>query len=439
LEEKHCQVQLGHVPTQENSADLATRGIDKIGFHDHPWWNGPAFLSQPKEKWVSAYRYIPIQEAPGEDGRCDTDPKQVALVAPNPETSPHTTTTYTDIFSDVKTSDLGSIRRIVAYVLRFIHNTVRRLNKDRPLPIKLSQLFDDTITAMSSIPNGLEIRRATKVAPPLRVGNQDEKDPDYEFPNEQPQSLTKTQLIEAIDSSTKLVDRFWQLWQHYYLTSLREQHVRDATKGRGSRLQPKVGQVVLICEALQPRHSWKMGRIEELHHDSEGKVREALVTLPSRRKIRRPVNLLVPMELETIGSTDREPREQHQTPESSSPQRQETTESSLLPHPTTEGIGYNLRRKDRVDYEEASNQTMEKATLSKNSGSSNQQESTVYDTEATRRSSGSTNKSKTRPVLRPKAPGQKIRGAHQAAPRPENQPTQQQPNTKRRKILAQER
>ncbi|VDL76290.1 unnamed protein product, partial [Nippostrongylus brasiliensis] len=211
LEEKHCQVQLGHVPTQENSADLATRGIDKIGFHDHPWWNGPAFLSQPKEKWVSAYRYIPIQEVPGEDGRCDIDPKQVALVAPNPETSPHTTTTYTDIFSDVKKSDLGSIRRIVAYVLR-------------------------------------------------------------------------------------------------------EQHVRDATKGRGSRLQPNVGQVVLICEALQPRHSWKMGRIEELHHDSEGKVREALVTLPSRRKIRRP--------------------------------------------------------------EEAPNQTMEKATLSKNSGSSNQQRTT---------------------------------------------------------------
>ncbi|VDL83949.1 unnamed protein product [Nippostrongylus brasiliensis] len=163
LQAQHCRVQFGHISTQENLADLATRGIDKIGFIDHPWWQGPAFLLQPKEKWTTAYRSIPIQEAPGEDGRCDTVPKQVALVAPNSETSPQPTTAYSDIFSNIKTSDLASIRRIVAYTLRFIHNTVVSLNKRRPSRIRLSQLFDDTVSTTSRFPSGLEIRRANTV------------------------------------------------------------------------------------------------------------------------------------------------------------------------------------------------------------------------------------------------------------------------------------
>ncbi|KIH59094.1 hypothetical protein ANCDUO_10690 [Ancylostoma duodenale] len=41
-----------------------------------------------------------------------------------------------------------------------------------------------------------------------------------------------------------------------------------------------------------------MGRIQELVPNSEGIVREAMIVLPSRRQIRRPVNLLVPTELD---------------------------------------------------------------------------------------------------------------------------------------------
>ncbi|VDL84475.1 unnamed protein product [Nippostrongylus brasiliensis] len=96
----------------------------------------------------------------------------------------------------------------------------------------------------------------------------------------------------ALASSVKNADRFWEQWQHQYLTSLREQHTRTASSKRGSRITPKVGQIVLICDAIQPRHSWKQGRIDELRQDHEGAIREAVIMLPSKRKIRRPLNLL---------------------------------------------------------------------------------------------------------------------------------------------------
>ncbi|VDL73336.1 unnamed protein product [Nippostrongylus brasiliensis] len=324
LESEHCQVHLGHISTEENVADLATRGIDKSGFQSHPWWNGPAFLSHPKEQWAAAYKSVPIQDTPGEHARSDANLKHVASTEPNVNAVSRSTTSYSEIFNDIRASDLGSIRRIVAYALRFIHNSVLRVNRNTSKRIQLSALFDRPLDA-TRIPNGLETRRAMKALPT---------------------SLTKKQLIEAVNSSAKIVDKFWQLWQQQYLTALREHHVREAVTSRGSRISPAVGQVVLICDACQPRHSWRMGRIKELRQDSEGNIREAVVTLPSRRDIRRPVNLLVPLELET-SETTAPPHHVDQRVAQQQPVEVTQDQQPQCPprHPT-----YNLRKKDRVDY-----------------------------------------------------------------------------------------
>ncbi|ETN85895.1 hypothetical protein NECAME_16594 [Necator americanus] len=55
-----------------------------------------------------------------------------------------------------------------------------------------------------------------------------------------------------------------------------------------------------------------MGRIVELKETTDGTVREAVVILPSHRKIRRPINLLVPLELED------DHKEEHKEDDSSS-------------------------------------------------------------------------------------------------------------------------
>ncbi|KAK5972497.1 hypothetical protein GCK32_022710, partial [Trichostrongylus colubriformis] len=127
----------------------------------------------------------------------------------------------------------------------------------------------------------------------------DEADDPSHFPsNDIPSLRTKQQTIQALESSIKLTERSWKIWQTQYLTSLREHHQVGVKTKRGGVSVPCEGNLVLIQDETQPRHSWKMGRIEEICPNSEGIVREVKVRLPSRRCIRRPVNLLIPLELE---------------------------------------------------------------------------------------------------------------------------------------------
>ncbi|RCN36506.1 hypothetical protein ANCCAN_17617 [Ancylostoma caninum] len=133
---------------------------------------------------------------------------------------------------------------------------------------------------------------------PLDELSEDKADPLYLPPDEQVFIKTKQQAIKALQSSCQFTERFWRIWKTQYLAFLREKHQRDVGKGRSSKNFPKIDDIVLISEPIQPRQSWKLGRIQELVSNSEGIVREAIIVLPSRRQIRRPVNLLVPVELD---------------------------------------------------------------------------------------------------------------------------------------------
>ncbi|VDO95265.1 unnamed protein product [Heligmosomoides polygyrus] len=187
-----------------------------------------------------------------------------------------------------------------------------------------------------------------EVLPPMQTGDDLVEDQDYLTPAERLASQTKLQVVQAIDSSCRITEQFWQQWQSQYLTSLREKHQKEVGHRRGSRIAPKVGQVVLICVALQPRYMWKMGRIDELVANKEGVVREASVMLPSRRKIRRPLKLLVPLELDdTSIDVDTESTSQ-QHPESS-PAVVEGKVKDSQPV-DTELPRYNFRPTRRVDY-----------------------------------------------------------------------------------------
>ncbi|VDP19749.1 unnamed protein product [Heligmosomoides polygyrus] len=184
-------------------------------------------------------------------------------------------------------------------------------------------------------------------------------DHEYFNPAEQVASQTKAQVLQAIKSSYKLTEKFWQQWQSEYLTSLREKHQREVGNKRGSRIAPKQGQVVLVCDALQPRYMWKMGSIEDLVSNQEGVVGEASVLLPSHRKIRRPINLLVPLELDDGDSTS-EPNtstpRQSQEGLSESSKTPEVTEDDVVGGPGVESktSRYNLRQLKKIDYKKLS-------------------------------------------------------------------------------------
>lgn len=58
----------------------------------------------------------------------------------------------------------------------------------------------------------------------------------------------------------------------------------------------KVGDVALIGEDNTPRHTWKLGRVEELFPGRDGLVRSCAVRTTSGTVLRRPIQLLYPLE-----------------------------------------------------------------------------------------------------------------------------------------------
>ncbi|VDP53750.1 unnamed protein product [Heligmosomoides polygyrus] len=133
---------------------------------------------------------------------------------------------------------------------------------------------------------------------PLEYIQENEDDEEY-FPRKEIVRLrTHKQAEEALRSSHQHTERFWTIWCREYLTSLREKHQLNLKGKKGGNRLPQVGNIVLLVDQILPRNSWKIGRITRLKESSDGEIREAEVKVPNGRLSRRPINLLVPLELE---------------------------------------------------------------------------------------------------------------------------------------------
>ncbi|KAE9411802.1 hypothetical protein Angca_001528, partial [Angiostrongylus cantonensis] len=109
---------------------------------------------------------------------------------------------------------------------------------------------------------------------------------------------TRREVQEDLESSHKLAEQYWDIWSQEYLKSLRETHKLNINNKRGTPITPTTGTGVLIHDPALPRNTWKMARIIDLKRSESGAIREAQLKLPTGRIIRRPINLLVPLELE---------------------------------------------------------------------------------------------------------------------------------------------
>ena len=65
-----------------------------------------------------------------------------------------------------------------------------------------------------------------------------------------------------------------------------------------------MGSVVLLKEDL-PHGVWKMGKITELMSSSDGKFWAAKVLLPTKKALKRLLNLLYPLECGSVQETER--------------------------------------------------------------------------------------------------------------------------------------
>ena len=97
----------------------------------------------------------------------------------------------------------------------------------------------------------------------------------------------------------RIMVHFWHLWQHEYLTELREhQNCRNKVPMR----QVQNGDLVLIHDKL-PRNRWKMGVVIDRYVGKDGYIRGCKVrTLTKTGRIiylNRPVNKLYPLEIQS--------------------------------------------------------------------------------------------------------------------------------------------
>lgn len=93
----------------------------------------------------------------------------------------------------------------------------------------------------------------------------------------------------------RLLNYFWKRWRKDYLLELRSAHSSTSAKESS---EFKVGDVVLLYEEKLPKHLWRMARVTETFRGRDGKVRSCMIMLPSRVLLRRPIQLLYPLELD---------------------------------------------------------------------------------------------------------------------------------------------
>ncbi|KAE8287221.1 hypothetical protein D5F01_LYC15190 [Larimichthys crocea] len=114
----------------------------------------------------------------------------------------------------------------------------------------------------------------------------------FHFASRTPSS-SREELTRRWKYRQRLLTDFWTRWKREYLLELRSAHT-----SKNSHSTPlKEGDLVLIGEDRTPRQIWKTGIVKELFPGRDGLVRACAVRTSDGTILRRPVQLLYPLEL----------------------------------------------------------------------------------------------------------------------------------------------
>ncbi|RCN24568.1 hypothetical protein ANCCAN_29734 [Ancylostoma caninum] len=158
LEKSGYQVQFGHISSEGNPADCVTRGLDKQTLSNHFWWNGPSFLRGSSDSWEKTYKAVTIEKAVGDD----LDPITTSTSSVSNATSLAPSWDM-DLFHNMPIRNMSAVRRIVAYVCRFIRVLAKRVNATRNSSVNLTRLLRMDCSFESSSLSGTEIAIVSKV------------------------------------------------------------------------------------------------------------------------------------------------------------------------------------------------------------------------------------------------------------------------------------
>lgn len=107
---------------------------------------------------------------------------------------------------------------------------------------------------------------------------------------------THLEVEKAIKKLNKHLDNVWKCFKRGYVQSLRERSNTNF-KGRTTVKEPKVGGLVMIIENDLKRGQYQLGKITEIHLSADGHARSATVKTGAKSSLRRPLNLLIPLEI----------------------------------------------------------------------------------------------------------------------------------------------
>ncbi|XP_037502495.1 uncharacterized protein LOC119376894 [Rhipicephalus sanguineus] len=91
-----------------------------------------------------------------------------------------------------------------------------------------------------------------------------------------------------------MAEGFWRRWRKEYLLELRSAHLSHPTTSSDL----KIGDLVLLKEDHLKRHMWKIARIKETFKGRDGRVRACRLALSGGTELKRPIQLLHPLEVD---------------------------------------------------------------------------------------------------------------------------------------------
>jgi len=109
---------------------------------------------------------------------------------------------------------------------------------------------------------------------------------------------TNRSLTKEFKMRQKLADDFWRRWQKEYLTTLRSFH---EVRQQQTSVKFRRGDVALLQEEVRPRHMWKRAVIERVIEGRDGRIRTVALRTPEGKEITRPVQLVIPLEVDQGG------------------------------------------------------------------------------------------------------------------------------------------
>ena len=109
-------------------------------------------------------------------------------------------------------------------------------------------------------------------------------DKDYEL-----QSNYRERVVEVWNKIQTHFQKFWELFLDLYIKDLRTKHVTSHRgQYRNQTRLPVVGEIALLCDAMQSRGQWRLCRVVGLSLGPDGLCRSATILMGNGKTLSRP-------------------------------------------------------------------------------------------------------------------------------------------------------